>query len=71
MRATYYLDYCGSESFSDKLGSNCAGVYAVVRMHAHLLGIFCVCALSFVCIHALFIYQACMGAQGDLRIKLN
>ena len=56
MRATYYLDYfCGSEFLShcsDKLGSNCIGVYAVVRVHAHLLGILCVCARSYVCMHA-------------------
>ena len=56
---------------SDNLGSNCTGVYAVVRVHAHLLGIICVCARSSVCMHAQCLYQARMGAQGDLQIKLN
>ena len=48
MRATYYLDnFCGYEFLShssNKLGSNSIGVYAVVRVYAHLLGILCVCA---------------------------
>ena len=75
MKATYYLDYfCGSEFLShcsDKLGSNCIGVYAVVRVHAHLLGILCVCTRSFVCMHARCLYQARMGAQGYLQTRLN
>ena len=75
MRATYYLDYfCGSEFLShcsDKLGSNCIGVYAVVCVYAHLLGILYVCVRSFVCMHVRCFYQACMGAQGDLQIRLN
>ena len=63
MRATYYLDYfCGNyflSHCSDKLGSNCLGVYAVVRVHAHLLGIICVCARSLcVCMRAYFIRRA-------------
>ena len=47
--------FFGSEflsHFSDKLGSNCIDVYAIVRVHAHLLGILCVCARIFVCMHA-------------------
>ena len=56
---------------SYKLGSKYTGVYAVVRMHAHFMGILCACAHSFLCAHALCIYQARMGAQGDLQIKLN
>ena len=75
MSAAYYLDYfCGSEClshYSDKLGSNCIGVYSVVRVHAHLLVILYVWARSFVCMHARCLYQALMGAQGDLQIKLN
>ena len=66
--------FCGSEFLihcSDKLVSNCRGVYALVRVHAHILEILCVCARSFVCMHARCLYQARMCAQGDLQIMLN
>ena len=56
---------------SYKLGSNCTGVYAVVRVHAHFLGILCAFACSFVCVNARFLSLARMGAEGDFQIKLN
>ena len=71
MRDTINLTIVAMSNCLDKLGSNCTGVYDVVRVHTHLMGILCVCARSFVCMYVRFLYQARMGAQGDLQIKLN